>query len=315
MKQRYKVLITLTGLVTISIHCINLFTYTISTKDKLLSSSINKYYDWRFGKISYTKKGTGTPLLLIHNLTPGSSNYEFNKLTSDLSLNHEVYSINLLGYGLSDKPNMTYTNFLYVQLVSDFIKNVIGKKSDIMVTGDSAPIVLMANHNDPEIINKMIFINPQNLYKCNEIPSKQTKLLKLFIDMPIFGTFLYNIISSKHFLLKSFLNDYFFDPSKINHDDISYYSEAAHLLENTSKYSFSSYVGKYTNANIIHALKEVNQSILMIAGKEVMDITSTIDAYTYYNIAIETEYIEKTKLLPHIENPEKVLELVETFLD
>ncbi|HKM03123.1 MAG TPA: alpha/beta fold hydrolase [Lachnospiraceae bacterium] len=313
MKLKYKVLLTLTGLVTVSIHCINHLAYTISTKDKLLSTSLNKYFEWRFGKVNYTTNGIGTPILLIHNLTPGSSIYEFHKISRMLAKNHEVYSLNLLGYGLSDKPNMTYTNFLYVQLISDFIKNIIGKKVDIVATGDSAPIALMANHNDPEIINKMIFINPQDLYKCNEIPSKQTRLLKWFIDIPIFGTFLFNIIHSKHFILKSFINEYFFDPSNIDRKDIYYYSEAAHLLENTSKYSFSSYVGKYTNANILHALKEVNQSILIIAGGEIKDITSTIDAYTYYNIAIETEYLNKTKLLPHMENPEKVFELIETF--
>ena len=37
-------------------------------------------YEWRFGKIRYTKKGTGTPVLLLHDLTEGSSIYEYHKL-------------------------------------------------------------------------------------------------------------------------------------------------------------------------------------------------------------------------------------------
>ena len=70
--------------------------------------------------------------------------------------------LDLLGYGLSDKPNMTYTNYLYVQLILDFIKNVIGEKTDIVASGDSSSIAIMACHNDPESIRNVILLNPQS---------------------------------------------------------------------------------------------------------------------------------------------------------
>ena len=38
-----------------------------------------KTYEWRFGKIHYTKCGKGTPLLLIHDVIPGSSDYEWQE--------------------------------------------------------------------------------------------------------------------------------------------------------------------------------------------------------------------------------------------
>ena len=68
--------------------------------------------------------GSGTPLLFIHDLTIGSSNYEYHRLINNLTDKHEIYSIDLLGYGLSDKPSMTYTGNIYEQLISDFIKNL-----------------------------------------------------------------------------------------------------------------------------------------------------------------------------------------------
>ena len=177
MKNKAKIIITLTGLVTVSIHVLNRVQYSLTTVKNILGCPENNFYEWRFGKIRYTKHGNGTPLLLIHDLTVGSSGYEFNKITNELSKTHEIYTIDLLGYGLSDKPNMTYTNYLYVQLIIDFIKNVIGRKADIIATGDSAPVAVMACHNDPEVFNRLIFINPQNLFKLNQIPSKQTKIL------------------------------------------------------------------------------------------------------------------------------------------
>ena len=64
------------------------------------------------------KKGEGTPLLLVHDLNCASSNYEWKYVVDDLSKRHTVYAIDLLGCGHSDKPKMTYTNYLYVQLLT-----------------------------------------------------------------------------------------------------------------------------------------------------------------------------------------------------
>ena len=84
-----------------------------------------------------------------------------------MCIRDRVYTIDFLGYGLSDKPNITYTNYLYVQSIIDFIKKIIGKKTSIIATGDAAPVAIMACHNDGEVIDKMIFINPQSINKLN----------------------------------------------------------------------------------------------------------------------------------------------------
>lgn len=314
MNRKAKTIIALAGLTTVSIHVINRVLYSVSTVKNLLGCSENNYYEWRFGKIRYTKKGTGTPLLLIHDLTVGSSSYEHHALINQLSENHEVYSIDLLGYGLSDKANMTYTNFLYVQLVTDFIKNVIGKKSDVIATGDAAPIVIMACHNNPETMNKMVFINPQSLYNLNQIPSKHTKCLKLLIDTPILGTFIYNLLTTKHSFEKTFREEYFSNSSNIDEKHILSYMEACHMKDYNSKYVFSSYVGRYMNTNIIHSLKEINNSMYIIAGKDKEDIETIVNNYEYYNSSIEKVFIPGTKHLPQLEKPEEVLKHLKIFL-
>ena len=315
MKQKLKHFVILSGLTTIVIHIINRVYYSLYTAKNSLRYPKNNYYEWRFGKIRYTKKGTGSPILLIHDLRVGSSVYEFSKISDLLSKNHEVYSIDLLGYGLSDKPNITYTNYLYVQLIIDFIKNIIGKKTDIIATGDSSPITIMACHNDPEVINKMIYINPQNLYESNQIPSKQTKLLKLLLDIPVIGTFIYNLLTDKSSIERNFKEEYFYNVLNIEEKDISAYLEAAHLPDHTSKYSFSSYIGKYINTNFIHALKEINHSIYLIGGDGKENIHTTLENYIYYNNAIESVYIPYTKHLPHLEAPEKTIKYINIFLD
>lgn len=315
MKHKIKTIVILSSLVTLTLHIINRIMCSFSSiKNKLICSE-NHYYEWRFGKIRYTKRGSGTPLLLIHDLTVGSSQYEYHNLIQSLAKNNEVYAIDLLGYGLSDKPNITYTNYLYVQQTIDFIKNIIGKKTNIIATGDAAPIAIMACHNDPEVIRKMIFINPQSLYQLNKIPSKQTRLLKLLIELPILGTFIYYLLTTRSNIEKNFRNNYLYNAAHLKQVDVENYYIAAHLTDYNAKYTFSSYISNYMNTNIIHALKEINNSIYIIAGKEKEDNQTIIDNYIYYNNAIEVANISNTKQLPHLEEPAEVLKHLDIFLD
>ena len=314
MKHKIKTFFILSTITTAVIHIINRIQYSFYTIKNCLRYPKNNYYEWRFGKIRYIKKGTGSPLLLIHDLNLGSSVYEFHKIAEALSEQHEVYALDLLGYGLSDKPNMTYTNYLYVQLITDFIKNIIGKKADIIATGNSTQIAVMVCHNDPEAVNKMIFINPQSLYESNQIPSKQTKALKIMLDTPVIGTFVYNLLANKASIQKAFEEDYFYNTINIEENDILSYLESSHLPDHSSKYVFASYIGKYMNTNIVHALKEINHSIYIISGEKEKDSHTTVENYLYYNGAIESVFIPYTKHLPHMEMPEKIISYIEMFL-
>ena len=314
MNKKITTIALLSGSSIAAIHAINKVHTSLCTVKNLLSNSENYFYDWRFGKIRYQKKGKGAPLLFIHDLTIGSSNYEFHRLINNLTEKHEIYSMDLLGYGLSDKPSITYSNNLFEQLVGDFIKNVIGKKTSVVATGESVPFVIMACHNNPEIFNKIICINPQSLYLQNQIPSRQTSLLKYFIESPVIGTFTYHILSNRTSIEKTFHKEYFFHPEEIREKYIYNYLEAAHLDGYNAKYAFASYAGKYMNMNILYELKGIDNSILMIGGEEEKDIKTTIENYKYYNAAIEDVYIKETKHLPQLENPDAVLEQINMFL-
>lgn len=312
MKKKLKNLVLFTALSVTSMHLLNKFLTFTATIRELLQTTSGYFYEWRFGKIYYTKQGSGTPLLLIHDLTCGSSSYEWNELVTELSKDHTVYAMDLLGCGRSEKPNLTYTNFLYVQLICDFVKNIIGHKTDVIVTGDAAPLVITACSNDDTLFNKIIMINPMSLYRLNEIPSKRTKLLKLLIEIPVLGTLLYNLYAMKTNMEDKFVETYFFNPFKVKEEQINTYYEASNL--GSAKYLFASLKGRYTNFNIIHALKHINTSMFIIGGEKEDDIKTTMENYAHYNPAIETTTISKTKHLPQLEAPEELLEQIAIFL-
>ena len=168
---------SIAGAATLTIHLINKFVYFSATLDNLLSNPSGSYYNWKFGNIYYTKSGEGKPVLLIHNLSTFSSGYEWHLIKEKLAKTNTVYCIDLLGCGRSDKPNLIYTNYLYVQLITDFIKRVIGEKCDVIASGESGSFAVAACQNNPEIIDQIVMVNPSDIHHLAKSPSKRTKTL------------------------------------------------------------------------------------------------------------------------------------------
>lgn len=316
MKDSKHKILTLAALTTIAagiVHISNRVIVASSQLKEMLDFSNHNYYNWRFGKIYYTKKGSGSPLLLIHDTMPGGSGYEWSRIEDQLALEHTVYTIDLLGCGRSEKAGITYTNFLFVQIICDFIKNVIKEKTDIIASGFSCSFVTTAAAYDKENINKIMFINPVSLVSLSKTPTQKDKIFKFLVEIPVFGTLIYHIIVSRETISDLFLDNLYYNPFHADRDIMDAYYEAAHKGGYYAKYLYSSQSAKYMNINIRHALESLDNSIYIVEGEDEPNGNSIVDDYRRINPAIETAVISCSKHFPHIENAEGFLEQVGTF--
>lgn len=307
-------LIGLTGTALSVIFAINKGISKLAASKGLLERKNKEIYHWRFGDISYSITGEGKPVLLVHNLKEDSSSVEWSEIIPKLAKTNTVYSIDLLGCGLSERPDITYTSYMYIQLINDFIRNIIKKKTSVITTGKSAAFVLGACSVNEDAFEDLILINPESIRNLHKAPSKRTKTAKLILKTPVIGTFVYHMQTAKNMIEENFEENYFYDRENISEALIDYYYESAHLADGNAKNLYISLVGRYTNANIIRTLKNINKNIHILAGNELPDIKAAVKEYQYYNPAIEAEYIDYTKGLPQLEAPEEVLKYINLYL-
>ena len=307
MNNKIKKIITFTALAGGAMYAFNKFIdYTASYRGLTLDENEN-YYAWRNGTIFYEKKGNGSPLLLIHDLNPISSSYEWSHIIDQLSETHTVYAIDLLGCGKSEKPSSSYVNYLYVQLINDFIQDVIQEKTDLVVTGESFSFAVMAARMNQTSIGKITAINPTDIIYNVQSPTKWNELIKRVFELPIIGTFIYNMIANTKTITKQFTEKYYHDSTKIPVNLPDIYYESAHLEGSNGKYLYASILGRYTNINIIHALKLITNPIHFI----VTDTASPdIEEYLNYDPDITIDHISETGDLPQLEEPEEVIHLL-----
>ena len=280
-------------------HLINSIIFKSSTANNYTGKRIRSNYQWKFGNIAYITAGSGSPLLLIHDLNSYSSSYEWEQTINSFAKNHKVYAIDLLGCGHSDKPNLTYTTFMYTQLINDFVLNVIRSKTDVVATAGSTPIVIMAAFNNHALFNKIILVSPLSVEDALKGPDNLSGIRRHILNVPVIGTSVYNILFNRPSLRK-LLSKNFID-GRIPADYINACHENAHLGDASAKYLFISTECNFTTVTISKALSELDNCIYMINGMH--NNNDVIDEYMHINPAIENVMIQDAKKLPQVEQP------------
>jgi pimeloyl-ACP methyl ester carboxylesterase len=94
----------------------------------------SQYWQWRGWRVHYTHQGQSGPnLLLIHGF--GASTDHWRKNVVPLSDRYRVWAIDLLGFGRSQKPEITYTAELWRDQLQAFCQEVI--QAPVFVAGNS----------------------------------------------------------------------------------------------------------------------------------------------------------------------------------
>lgn len=68
------------------------------------------------------------------------------------------------------------------------------------------------------------------------------------------------------------------------------------------------------NIDIVHSLKNIDNSIFIIEGSAEANANSIIEDYQSVNPSIEPAVLSGTKHFPHMEDPERFLEQTGIFL-
>ncbi len=275
---------------------------------KQSSSNSGTYYHWKHGDIYYKKKGEGTPLLLVHDLNPLSASFEWNELIDSLKTDYTLYIIDLPGCGKSDKPAITYTNYYFVQMITDFVHDVIGESAHVAATGLSGSFIIMADTMQKDLFETITLINLPELARLRRQPDDHSKALQILFELPFIGTTLYYVITSRFnteyaFTEKLLFNPFFVEPRLIK---ASY--DASHAGNGFGKHLLSSVQGNYINVDISKALKKAKTPIHLIYGSDCSYYHQAITEYRKINDNITAEIIDDCKMYPQIEAIDDILE-------
>ncbi len=300
IKKGVKSLVLLVG----GMYLTNEVIYKVKSKEQ---DEKNLYYETAYGNVKYnvnSKDINNEPILLLHSMEYGTSSVEWDYIIEELQEEYTVYTLDFLGYGQSDKPNTQYNPYMYVSIINNFIKEVIGQKTKVIASGLSGNYVIQSMRMDIELFSKIILVNPMKSKR--QIDDLEVKIIKNIFKIPLVSELLVNLFSCKG--IYNNMNKYRYYNEEI--EDVKEYlkkvEENLNCNKKENKNIFSKIILNNLHTLIPNNYEDVKSELLIVYGEE-----SDIGEEENLNIQI----IEESKKMPHVENSVQFLNGISDFLE
>ncbi len=271
-------------------------------------------YPWKYGDMFYEVKGSrdAKPLLLIHGFGPGASSYEWRKNVDTLAEQFRVYVIDLLGFGLSDRPAIDYSAETFTDLIGDFIKEVINKPTTVVAHGLTCAYVIATAFRKPQLFERLILVAPNPAILQESLPGPLSSVWKGLLRTPVIGEFVYNLLTSRQAIRGYYDRQGFYNPGLITDELVEYIFTTAHQLN--SRYAAASFVSNFLTLDVHEELARLQMSVVAVWGREaLMTPSGSSEAFKRVNPRIETRIIDKSSFQVQDEQAAQFNNLVREF--
>lgn len=271
-------------------------------------------YPWKSGDIFYLVKGNreSKPLLLVHSLGPGASSYEWRKNIDDLAEQFRVYALDLMGYGLSDRPAIDYTPETYTDLIADFLKEVINKPAIVVAHGETCAYVIADAFRRPQLFERLVLVAPPMSLVEETAPGPVNAALKFLLRAPIVGQFAYNLLASRRGIQNYYDREGYHNPGLITDELVEYVFSSAH--QPNARYSAASALTRNLAMDAYEPLVRLQVPALAIFGRETIPTPSEVSAaLKRVNPRIETRTLDNSNGQPQDEQAAKFNTLLREF--
>ncbi|MEO0535340.1 MAG: alpha/beta fold hydrolase [Cyanobacteria bacterium P01_A01_bin.123] len=279
-------------------------------------------WQWHGHAIKYTVQGKGTPLVLVHGF--GASIGHWRKNIPVLAeAGYQVFAIDLLGFGDSDKPALGYTVELWQTLLHDFWQTYV--RVPAVFVGNSIggllTLMMLANHKDAAQAG--VLLNCAG--GLNHRPEELNPLLRLImgaftqlVSSEWLGPFVFNQVRQKH-RIRGSLKQVYNNREAITDDLVNMLYQPS--CDPGAQKVFASIVTAPAGPRPSELLPRIHQPLLVLWGEN--DPWTPIKGAEIYrqlsedpeaHLSMTFASIPKTGHCPHDERPDIVNQAILNWL-
>lgn len=289
----------------------------VSEPDNSALGGEARFFDWKQFKIFYKTAGppdAAPPLIFIHGIGAGASSFMWRKNFDELARDFRVYALDLLGFGLSDKPaTAPYSADLYVELISDFIRDVSGLPANVVASSIGGAYAIRIADEHPNLIRSLVLNAPTGSDKLNTRPGMTGAAFYGLLQSPVLGTSFYNVIASERSIRDYAGKHLFYDERKVTDRLVANLYATSH--QQGAQHAIAAFLSGYLNTDTRAAFARLKQNVTLVWGKQ--DATVPVEvglALLETNPQARLEIFERCRMLPEQEHPEKFNALVRDAL-
>mgnify|MGYP001792942904 FL=1 len=160
-----------------------------------------KIWNWRGYDIQYAVEGHGVPLVLIHGFGASIGHWRKN-IPVLAAAGYQVYALDLLGFGGSEKPALDYSLDLWEVLLRDFWRSHISVPAIFVGNSIGGLLVLMTLANSPDMAKGGVLLNCAGSlnHRPEDLPRPLSIVMGLFskvVSSPLIGPLIFGQVRQR----------------------------------------------------------------------------------------------------------------------
>lgn len=269
-------------------------------------------FEWRGHRIAYTVHGEGPPVLLVHAAGLWNWSFEWRRNVHALARRHRVFTIDLLGYGRSDRPAIAYSARLYLALLGDFARRVVASPVALVGAGLSGAYAVEVAAADPARFPLLVLVVPPGLSQLRARPTTVDGAGRRLVATPLIGTAAFNSRVTRSALVRALATAYYRD-GRIDNGMIDVAYATTH--QPGAKHAPAAWLGEQLNLDIRAALRRLVQPTLLVWGAQA-ELSAAEESFGYRALRrdLRVAILDPAGDFPHDEQPEEFNEVVGEFL-
>jgi pimeloyl-ACP methyl ester carboxylesterase len=265
----------------------------------------------------YSRSGTGRPIVLVHSINAVASAHEMRPLAQRFQRETQrpLFAIEWLGFGHSDRPEISYTPELLEDQLEHFIARVVRRAGGVDVIGLSLGATYAAEvaRRRPDLIRSLVAIEPAGLgTEPQEIGHGWARLL---FTLPGVQRAFYDRLTTPDALYRFARENLFSDDFGVPDEYVDYGAETARV-EGAARPLDDFLNGRLFPEYARDAFLHLRQPVLIVHGS-VAD--RRMESYTELPEIAARPTVEVVSLptgsLPHWERPGIVMDRISSFYE
>ena len=293
---------------------VNKLTESMAGELNTVLTGEERRYPWKYGDMFYEVKGArdAKPLLLIHSFGPGASSYEWRKNIDVLATQFRVYVVDLLGFGLSDCPSIDYTAETFTDLISDFIREVIGRPTIVVAHGITCAYVVADAYRYPRLFERLVLVTPLPTMLQEHMTGPLNAVRKFVLRTPVLGQFIYNLLTSRPAIRGYYDRQGYHNPGLITDDLVEYIYTSAH--QPNRRFAMASFLSNYLAMDVHEAFARLQMPMVVVLGREgALTPSEVSDAFKRVNSRIDMRILDRCSQNPQDEQATNFNSLIREF--
>ncbi len=253
------------------------------------------------------------PLIFLHSFGGGASAYEWSKVYPAFASNYRIIAPDLIGWGESAHPARDYTVDDYLTTIAEFISQVCPPPAIVVASSLTAALTIRLASDRPDLFKALLLVSPSGFDDFGQSAGRRLPLQ--VINTPLLDRLIYTLGAENEIAVRSFLERFLFaDSRRVSPEIVQAYLASAQqpnaiyaalaFLRGDLYFDLSLYIQRLTTPTFM-LWGESAQFTAINLGRRLTQLNPS---------TIEIQGILGAGILPHLEMPEVVIGLLQSYL-